>query len=39
MPKVRRLPSVRPGEILREELMTPLELSISRLARELRVSV
>jgi addiction module HigA family antidote len=37
MAKKRRLPPVHPGEILREDLMKPLGLSINRLARELRV--
>jgi addiction module HigA family antidote len=35
----RRLPPIHPGEILREELMRPLNLSASRLARDLRVPV
>ena len=39
MAKNRRLPPVHPGEILREDLLTPLGLSISSLARELRVPV
>lgn len=39
MAKSRRLPPVHPGEILREDLMLPLELSINRLARDLRVPV
>jgi addiction module HigA family antidote len=30
---------MHPGEILREELMKPLGLSINRLARDLRVAV
>ena len=33
------LPPVHPGEILREDLMKPLGLSINRLARDLRVPV
>lgn len=33
------LPPVHPGEILREDLMSPLGLSINRLARDLRVPV
>jgi len=37
--KRRRLPPVHPGEILREELMNPLGLSINRVARDLRVPV
>lgn len=39
MAKSRRLPPVHPGEILREDLMAPLGLSINGLARELRVPV
>lgn len=39
MTKKRRLPPVHPGEILREDLMKPLELSINRLARDLSVPV
>lgn len=35
----RRLPPVHPGEILREDLIKPLELSINRVARDLRVPV
>ena len=35
----RTLPPIHPGEILREELMKPLGLSINRLARDLRVPV
>ena len=35
----RLLPPVHPGEILREDLMGPLGLSINRLARDLRVPV
>ena len=34
----RRLPPVHPGEILRDEFLTPLELSVYRLAREIGVS-
>ena len=33
------LPPIHPGEILKEDLMMPLGLSIHRLARELRVPV
>ncbi len=33
------LPPVHPGEILREDLMSPLGLSINGLARDLRVPV
>jgi addiction module HigA family antidote len=39
MAKNRQLPPVHPGEILREDLMVPLGLSINRLARDLRVPV
>ena len=39
MAKSRRLPPVHPGEILREDLMAPLGLSINGLARDLRVPV
>jgi addiction module HigA family antidote len=35
----RRLPPIHPGEILREEFMVPLNLSINRLSRDLRVPV
>ncbi len=34
----RRLPPVHPGEILRDEFLTPMELSVYRLAREIKVS-
>ena len=37
--KNRRLPPVHPGEILREDLMKPLGLSVNGLARELKVPV
>ena len=37
--KERRLPPIHPGEILREEFMKPLGLSVNRLALELRVPV
>jgi len=33
------LPPVHPGEVLREDLMKPLGISINRLARDLRVPV
>ena len=33
------LPPVHPGEILREDLMKPLGISVNRLARDLRVPV
>jgi addiction module HigA family antidote len=39
MAKSRRLPPVHPGEILREDLMAPLGVSINGLARDLRVPV
>jgi addiction module HigA family antidote len=39
MAKARRLPPVHPGEILREDLMRPIGLSINGLARDLRVPV
>lgn len=35
--KHKLLPLIHPGEILREEFMKPLEISINRLARELIV--
>ncbi len=34
-----KLPPIHPGEILFEDLMKPLEISINRLARDLRVPV
>ena len=34
----RRLPPVHPGEILRDEFLTPMGLSVYRLARNLKVS-
>lgn len=37
MPKL--LPPIHPGEILREEFMRPLDLSINALARDLYVPV
>jgi addiction module HigA family antidote len=40
MPKKgRRLPPVHAGEVLREDLLKPLGISINRLARDLRVPV
>jgi addiction module HigA family antidote len=39
MMKSRRLSPVHPGEILRDDLMKPLRLSINGLARDLRVPV
>ena len=35
----KRLPPVHPGEVLREEFMEPLGISINALARELHVPV
>ncbi len=37
--KAHRLPPVHPGEILREDLLEPLGISINRLSRDLRVPV
>ena len=37
MPRKTKLPPVHPGEILREEFLVPLALSINGLARALRV--
>ena len=34
----RRLPAVHPGEILRDEFLMPLGLSVYRLARALKIS-
>ena len=34
----RRLPPVHPGEILRDEFLAPLALSVYRLAQEIKVS-
>ena len=34
----RRLAPVHPGEVLRDEFLTPMELSVYRLAREIGVS-
>ena len=34
----KRLEPIHPGEILREEFLTPLGISINRLAREISVS-
>jgi addiction module HigA family antidote len=40
MPKKNdRMPPVHPGEILKDDLMEPLGLTVSGLARELKVSV
>ncbi len=39
MPKKnRRMSPIHPGEILREDLMEPLGLTVSSLARELKIS-
>lgn len=37
--KERRLSPVHPGEILKEDLLVPLGISINRLGRDLRVPV
>ena len=37
--KARRLPPVHPGEILRDDLLKPLRISVNRLGRDLRVPV
>lgn len=37
MPSAKLLPPIHPGEILLEEYMKPLGISINRLARDLRV--
>lgn len=37
--KEKLLPPIHPGEILREEFMLPMELSMNRLALDLRVPV
>ncbi|HTB91502.1 MAG TPA: HigA family addiction module antitoxin [Candidatus Sulfotelmatobacter sp.] len=37
--KEKRLPPIHPGEILREEFLAPLGLSMNRLALDLRVPV
>ena len=34
----RRLPPVHPGEILRDEFLTPMEISVYRLAQAIKVS-
>ena len=40
MPKIQNLlPPIHPGEILRTEFMEPLQLSMNRLALDLRVPV
>lgn len=37
--KPKLLPAIHPGEILREEFLSPLAISINQLARDLRVPV
>jgi antitoxin HigA-1 len=39
MAKSRRLPPIHPGEILREDFMAPLGISMNKLALDLRVPV
>jgi addiction module HigA family antidote len=39
MPKSAKLPPIHPGEILREEYLVPLKLSMNRLALALHVPV
>jgi antitoxin HigA-1 len=39
MAKSERLPPIHPGEILREDFLKPLRVSMSRLALDLRVPV
>jgi len=39
MPKSRRLPPIHPGEILREDFMVPLGISMNQLALDLHVPV
>jgi antitoxin HigA-1 len=39
MAKPERLPPIHPGEILREDFMKPLDISMNRLALDLRVPV
>ncbi len=39
MAKSERLPPIHPGEILREDFMKPLDISMNRLALDLRVPV
>ena len=39
MAKSEKLPPIHPGEILREDFMRPLGLSMNRLALDLRVPV
>ncbi len=39
MPKSRRLPPIHPGEILREDFVAPLGISMNQLALDLHVPV
>ena len=39
MPKPKKLPPIHPGEILREDFLKPLGISMNRLALDLRVPV
>jgi addiction module HigA family antidote len=39
MAKAERLPPIHPGEILREDFIKPLRISMNRLALDLRVPV
>ncbi|MGA3054455.1 MAG: HigA family addiction module antitoxin [Candidatus Korobacteraceae bacterium] len=39
MAKAEKLPPIHPGEILREDFMAPLRISMSRLALDLHVPV
>ena len=39
MAKPERLPPIHPGEVLREDFMKPLGISMNRLALDLRVPV
>ena len=39
MAKSDRLPPIHPGEILREDFLTPLGISMNRLALDMRVPV
>ena len=39
MAKSQKLPPIHPGEILREDFMKPLGLSMNRLALDLRIPV
>lgn len=39
MSKTKKLPPIHPGEILREDFMSPLKLSMNKLALDLHVPV